>query len=152
MTSSSGRILISFIPALVIAGVLGLARQIELAFFPVVTGFSVHSVSRDNNIVRIKGTLTKARECRFVEVDAASVFEGGQMEDAQHLPIRFLDGEGSDKRNRDIGRQAFGPWLITLPVKPETVAIKLTSEHRCHPLWAQSTELSIVPLLYEIKK
>jgi len=143
---------LNLIPFVIFILGLVLAKLTEPYIAPVMSGFAVHSVTRTGNLVTINGSMTKVRDCRFVEVDASSVFEGGERDDAVHLPIRFLDGNGSDRTNRPVGRQAWGPWTISIPIKPEVVAITLVAEHRCHFLWTQKTLLADVPLIYEHTK
>lgn len=143
--------LINLIPFAIFICGLVLARLTEPLFAPVLSGFTIHSVERSGSKVTISGSMTKIRDCRFIEVDASSVFDGGERDDAVHLPIRFHDGNGSDRETRPRGRQYWGPWTIEIPVKPEVVAIQLDVEHKCHMLWTQRTHLADVPLIYITK-
>ena len=140
--------LMNTIPLAVVASALVSWRLIELMFFPVISGFVVSEVNQVGQAVIIKGTMTKARNCTYEYTQAASIFDGGDTADKARLPIKFLEDNIDDKRSRPLGRQDWGPWVITIPVSPRTVAIELTSSHSCHWLWSQKTHLADIPLLY----
>ena len=140
--------LVNLIPAATVLSMMVAVKIVEPIFFPVITGFVVHEVYRDGNFVTISGTMIKEREsCRFESVSAYSLFEAGHAK--QRIPIVFLDNDGNDAASRSPGAQKWGPWRITIPVSPKTVAIELTSMHSCHWLWSQSTQLATVPLVSE---
>jgi len=138
---------LNLIPFAIFILALLVARFTEPLLAPVVSGFAVHSVTRDGSKVTISGSMTKLRNCGFVAVDATSIYEGGELADSSQLPIKFQDGN-HDRASRPTGRQLWGPWTIEIPVKPEVVAISLDVEHKCHILWTQKTHLANVPLLY----
>jgi hypothetical protein len=137
--------LLSLIPAAGLVAVLVAWRTAEFLWLPVVTHFVVHQVDRQPDKVIISGTLHKARDCKFESVTAYGVTADDER---KRLPILFLDSNGDDGATRPLGKQKWGPWRITLPVKPGVVAIELKSLHSCHWLWAQQTHLGDVPLIY----
>jgi hypothetical protein len=148
--SKRERLVLNLIPFAIFILGLVVARLTEPIFAPVLSGFTLNTVVRDGNKVTFDGSMTKVRDCKFVSVDATSIFEGGERDDSISLPIKFHDGN-SDKSSRPTGRQYWGPWTIEIPVKPEVVAIALNVEHRCHFLWTQTTHLAVVPLIYKHK-
>lgn len=139
---------VNLIPAATVLSMMVAVKILEPILFPVITGFVVHEVYREGSLVTISGTMVKEREsCRFESVSAYSLFEAGH--DKQRIPVVFLDSDGNDAASRSAGAQRWGPWRITIPVAPRTVAIELTSMHSCHWLWGQSTRLATVPLVSE---
>lgn len=140
--------LVNTIPFAVVLGLLSAVKMLEPFVVPVVTGFVVHEISQAGQLVTISGTMIKDREsCKFESVTAYSVFPAGI--EKQRVPIVFLDSSGDDSSNRSKGPQKWGPWRITIPVSPKTVAIELTSLHTCHWMWGQTTLLATVPLASE---
>lgn len=142
------KIVVNAIPFAVVLTLLSTAKLLEPVVVPVVTGFVVHEIHQSGQLVTISGTMIKEREsCAFESVTAYSVFPAGI--EKQRVPIVFLDANGDDKANRSKGPQKWGPWRITIPVSPSTVAIELTSLHTCHWMWSQTTRLATVPLVSE---
>ena len=148
MTHRVQKFLVNLIPVVTVLAVLAAMKILEPIVVPVITRFVVHEVHQKNNLVTISGTMVKERDtCVFESVTAYSLFEASQPK--QRVPTVFLDNDGDDKGNRSAGPQKWGPWRITIPVSPRTVAIELTSLHSCHWLWGQSTRLAVVPLVSE---
>lgn len=139
---------VNLIPAITVLAMVVAVKILEPIPFPVITGFVVHEVRQKDNLVIISGTMVKERDsCVFESVTAYSLFEAGH--EKQRVPVVFLDNNGDDKSSRSAGAQKWGPWRITIPISPKTVAIELTSLHSCHWLWGQSTHLATVPLVSE---
>lgn len=146
MITRAKKLVLNLIPVAVVMFSVVVTKLLEPIFFPVVSGFLVHDIYHSGQLVTISGTMVKERNCRFESVTAYSLFGNGL--EKQRVPVVFLDGQGDDTATRASGAQKWGPWRITIPVAPQTVAIELTSLHSCHWLWGQTTHLADVPLSY----
>jgi hypothetical protein len=95
-------------------------------------------------VVMMSGVMNKVRNCDYRGIGAVAVYNTGESDS---VPI-WTQGNGTgDRYTRPTGTQAWGPWAITIPVSPETVAIKFDLVHQCHFLWSSGTELGLVPLV-----
>lgn len=146
MITRARKLALNLIPVAVVMFAVVATKMLEPVLFPVVSSFLVHDIYHKDQLVTISGTMIKERNCRFESVTAYSLFGNGA--EKQRIPVVFLDGQGDDAATRASGAQRWGPWRITIPVSPQTVAIELTSLHSCHWLWGQTTHLADVPLSY----
>lgn len=110
---------------------LEVAKWVEHKWFPVVTGFTIEEATHmsDGNSIVIKGSLSKVRDCRFVEVV-------GLSEESKFIEVTFLDRLGA-KTSRPVGISDYGPWRLT----PDSGKVTLMSRHQCHMLWDSTTVL-----------
>lgn len=92
-------------------------KQIESIIFPVVVNFQIEQVMVEDRDQMIAGTMNKVRDCRFQEIVAYS---------GDHL-IGVSFTETPAPVSRIEGRQAWGWWVITPPVKRLT----LYARHQC---------------------
>lgn len=92
-------------------------KAMEPSIYPVVSDFTIDEVKIEDSQQRIMGMMTKNRDCTFVEVIAYS---------GDHL-VSLGFTETPVPVSRVEGRQAWGWWLITPPVKTVT----LYSRHEC---------------------
>jgi hypothetical protein len=106
------------------------AKYLEHTWFPVIVDFKIEETSHmvDTGAVVISGSLTKQRDCRFVEVVGLS--------DEQVIEVTFLDRLGRNK-SRPEGTQDFGPWRL----QPDLKLITLVARHSCHTFWDTITVL-----------
>lgn len=147
MTIRHMRWAINFVPVLVILLSIGLFRFFEPVSLPVIRDFLIHEVRRSNEAISVKGTMSKVRDCELLNVGAYALFASGA--ERVRVPVKFLDAYGDDLHTRAPGTQGWGPWMLTIPMTPDAVAIQLYAVHRCHFAWAQTTHLATLPLIYK---
>lgn len=136
-----------WLPFAVFFAALLLAYFFEMAYMPVIDKFLVSDVRRGGGVVTVSGTFHKNRNCKFLTVEAFALAPGGDS-NGEQIPVKFMDNPVNSRENRPIGNHQWGPWRLTLPINPQSSAVKLRAIHQCHPLWTQTTELATVPLLY----
>lgn len=144
--SKKVQLAINCLPFIIVLLCVLLTKILEPIFFPIITGFTVHSVAVDKQVVTISGTMKKERNCTFESIQAYSIFSNDKPKHRNEIVLLDLPVTGD--ATRPIGHQAWGPWQVTIPVTPETVAIELDSLHSCHFIWTQITPLATVPLIY----
>lgn len=133
--------LMNALPAIVAIALVVTLPQLERWLFPVVKDFVVVSMEKEPQAVTISGYMRKVRDCKFVGVQAVAVDANGYEYD---VPIVFLDAKNNNA-NRPQGTQGWGPWRVTVKVS-EADAIRLSSTHRCHWVYANDTNLATIPL------
>ena len=129
-------------PILIGIGLVAGANWVEHEVMPVVTDFTVTSIVRVDDKLRLSGWMRKARNCQFAGVAAEGVTSSGAVSE---LPLSFRDA-GHDTATRPTGTQSWGPWAVELPVVPDIKLVTMTAIHRCHPAWATMTELAKIPV------
>ena len=132
------------LPPLLALGLPYGANRVEHNYFPVVEDFIVLDMKVTQGAVQMSGVMNKVRNCDFRGMGATAIYITG---DSDSVPV-WTRGNGSGEAfTRPTGTQAWGPWVITVPISPETVAIKFDLVHRCHFLWSSGTELGVIPLV-----
>ena len=126
------------IGACLLATAMVLAPGAEERYRPVVKDFVVDRIERDGHHVTISGTMSKVRDCRFVELLAYAQAHG----DTFWRPVTV---DFSPARNTIMSRlpidQRWGPWSIDLQMaSPATV--KLAVRHECHGMYPTTTQLA----------
>jgi hypothetical protein len=120
-------------------------NTIEHTFMPVVKDFVVNEINQTNDRITMNGWMRKQRNCSFDSIIAeAKTVDNSTL----NIDLVFRDG-ASDKIARQTGAQSWGPWTVDLPVHPTIKEVKLTSVHRCHPIWTTTTELVNVKIQSE---
>jgi hypothetical protein len=131
------------LPFLVALLLVTVIPKLEAWLMPVITNFTVTSVSRVNNTLVISGYLRKDRDCAFVGVSAIGL--GGDRKVA--VPLVFRDSLYDNNATRPQGTQAWGPWTLQIPVVPHIQTVDLDSTHTCHPLWTTTTHMAAIPVI-----
>lgn len=142
ITSRFLRILLAIWPvALGAAFIIGVNR-LEHAFFPVVEDFTITSMERQGNQIKVAGYMRKVRACAFVGIAV-----NGHTEDGSEIGLR-LSFADSHYRNitRPTGSQDWGPWSLVLPVTPDVRAVHMDAVHDCHMAWPTRTHLATFPV------
>lgn len=132
---------LNMLPALVALFLVITLPYLERLLFPVVKDFVVVGMVKEPQAVTINGYMRKARDCKFVGVQAVAVDATGHEHDA---PLIFLDPEDNNA-TRPQGTQGWGPWRITVQVS-DVDSIRLSATHRCHLVYANDTKLANIPL------
>ena len=128
------------LPALVALLLVMLIPRVEHYVFPVVKDFVIVGMVKEPEAVTISGYMRKARDCKFVGVQASAISGGYEVD----VPLIFLDAKNNNA-NRPQGTQSWGPWKVTVKVS-DADSIRLVSTHRCHWVYTTDTELANVPL------
>lgn len=92
-------------------------KKIEPKIMPVVKDFSIDEVVTEGNTQRISGLMNKVRNCDFVELVA---YSGNHL-----IGIGFTETPAPVSRVE--GKQEWGWWVITPPVKQLTLYVN----HAC---------------------
>ena len=91
-------------------------KKIEPTMFPVIDKFEISEVYRDADGVKMRGTFTKARDCRFL---AAIPYSQGHRVDLKAIDYEVV--------SRVTGEQEWGYWLVT----PDVDRLTLYFRHSC---------------------
>lgn len=140
------RCFIWFAIALLTLSIPVAANRIENAWFPVIKDFVVLKMEARPGEVILSGVMHKARNCTFLGVAATAIYITGESDQVPMSTSSDASGNGGRGFTRATGTQAWGPWSVTIPVSPETVAIKMQLAHQCHLLWASQTDLGVIPI------
>ena len=124
-----------FVPSvgsvLLCLGILGTAKVVEPIVFPVVEDFRITEINYQSDKVILSGVLNQLRGCTFVDMNAYAIYQNKEIpKDLLQYTFR-----ANTPRSRSVGKQAWGPWRIELPVMQSTSQIELTAVYRCHSLW-----------------
>lgn len=93
-------------------------KQVEPRLMPVVSDFAITGVDREQDgEVWIRGTMSKVRDCDFVQVAA---YSGATLLDLYYT-------ETQEQVNRIPGVQTWGWWIVT----PDVTGITLYADHDC---------------------
>lgn len=93
-------------------------KQVENRLMPVVSDFAITGVDREQDgEVWIRGTMSKVRDCDFVQVAA---YSGPTLLDLYYTETR-------EQVNRIPGAQTWGWWILT----PDVMDITLYADHDC---------------------
>lgn len=119
-------------------------HQIEMAFWPVVTDFAITGVSKQAGVYKVTGFYNKRRSCELLSTSLLSENPANTR-----LPSKLLFQIKHEDlgANLPVGLVVWGPYLIP---EPESYGgathIRVTSLHRCHPLWLHETHYITVPI------
>ena len=110
--------------------------NVEAALYPAITDavFSEQGSSDDDKLT-LRVVATKQRECQplgatvLTQDSLTGEWRGGTLEFTATNGVIF---------NRPMARQVFGPWHI----RPDTKAVRISMQHRCHPLWVTVSRMS----------
>ena len=112
-------------------------KQVDTAYFPVITEFKVTDTSVRGNLMLASGTMVKSRDCELLQVIAYNAKR-------ETIPITFVENPADASATREVGFQLWGP--IGFPrITPGMVT--LYSRHQCNPLWHTHQELVSVTIL-----
>lgn len=113
---------------------LWLIYNVETRFFPVVTDFTVSSITKSADGYTAYGELNKSRTCEFLGLTIYAHRPGA--------PKLLLAQYKKDIFGSDVGagRQTWGPWTMQLPEKIRAYEhLEIQGTHRCHALWLQNS-------------
>ena len=124
--------------ATILATLATIAPGIESKYRPVIENFRVESADRFDNIILIRGTMEKVRDCGYVELLAYIRPDG----DAFWHPLAVDFGPARDTvQSRLPIPQRWGPWALILEV-PTPAQVKLAVRHECHGVYMTVTQLT----------
>ena len=136
------RYLGGFVQFLIGLILVAMAMIFEPLLFPVVTGWKPTKVEVAGDVVRISGYMHKARDCRFLAVQASGF--DPIIRDNIHIPILFQDNPNDQTATRPAGYQSWGPWQIEIPRMYKLYSVDFRSVHNCHGGWTTVTYLGNV--------
>ena len=122
--------------------VLGI-NKLEHWAMPVVEDFTVTTMTRSGQSLRLSGYMRKSRNCEFIGVASEGEARDGPP---VSVPLVFRDSRGDDVANRPTGTQGWGPWSLELPLEPDLRQVTLTATHKCHPFWSTESHLLTLPV------
>jgi hypothetical protein len=124
--------------ATILATLVTAAPGVESRYRPVIENFQVESADRFDNIILIRGTMEKVRDCRYVELLAYIRPE----RDTFWHPLAVDFGPARDTvQSRLPIPQRWGPWALILEV-PTPAQVKLAVRHECHGVYMTVTQLT----------
>lgn len=131
------------IPLLLAMGLPYTANRAEHRYMPVVEDFVVLDMQVTQGSAVMSGVMNKVRNCQYLGLGATAIYNTGETD---AVPVWTRGTINGQSFTRPTGSQAWGPWVITVPISPATVAIKFDLVHRCHLLWSSATDLGVIPL------
>jgi hypothetical protein len=125
-----------------------LTYTVESRLMPVITDWSLDSITRQGNHYTMSGVMRKARACELIHTSVMAVPKvplAPRVLVYQVGPNEILGAGGP------VGRFTWGPWTVRVPDKlmgqlDWIDSIEVVGHHRCHALWTQETTYGRVPV------
>lgn len=118
--------------------------QIEMAAWPVVTNFAVTSIVKVPSAYQVTGSYTKARSCELI---STSLLAFNAADATQPGKLLYQIKHQDPGANLPVGLVMWGPYTIQAPDSfGDATHIRVTSLHRCHPLWLHESHYTTVPI------
>jgi len=118
--------------------------HIEMAAWPVVTDFAVTSMVKMPDAYRVTGSYTKARSCELI---STSLLSFNAADATQPSKLIYQIKHQDPGANLPAGMVVWGPYTIPAPTSfGDATHIRVTSLHRCHPLWLHESHYITVPI------
>lgn len=120
----------------------------ETHFMPVITGWQLDHITKQDDKITASGVMFKARACEMVSTTVLAVPKAPLAPRRLIMRLRPDDISGGDV---PVGFTTWGPWTITLvtPVhvdRDDLAALEVVTQHKCHAWWNQETVIGRIPV------